>query len=249
MARTPSTLPGGPRLSDYLSLGVIAQVFPMPAVLTALEQSKSTSTRRRRLPAEVMMYYVLTLCLFRSVSTREVLRCLMDGFRLIRPDSPLLVSGKSSISRVRTQLGVDPFHKLRQSSVHWLSNENIPGAWYCGRRLVAIDGSTLSLPDEKRNRAFFGLPGCSRGQTAFPKMRISMLGVGHACTLFLVFGPLQGIGADTGKRAAIKYRPRHAYACRSGLYGLSLVVTGKKDGCRLALAGTQSTAFSCKGGT
>jgi len=156
MARTPSTLPGGPRLSDYLSLGVIAQVFPMPAVLTALEQSKCTSIRRRRLPAEVMVYYVLTLCLFRSVSTREVLRCLMDGFRLIRPESPFTVSNKSSISRARTRLGVAPFHQLRQSSVHWLSNESTPGAWYCGRRLVGIDGSTLRLPDEKGNRHFSG---------------------------------------------------------------------------------------------
>jgi len=173
MVRTPSTLPGGPRLSDYLSLGMIAQVFPMSAVLTALEQSKCTSIRRRRLPAEVMVYYVLTLCLFRSVSTREVLRCLMDGFRLIRPESLFTVSNKSSISRAR--LGVASFHQLRQSSVHWLSNESTFGAWYCGRRLVGIDGSTLRLPDEKGNRAFFGLPGCSRGQTAFPKLRISML--------------------------------------------------------------------------
>ncbi len=154
---------------------MIAQVFPVPAVLTALKQSKCNSIRRRRLPAEVMVYYVLTLCLFRSVSTREVLRCLMDGFRLIRPESPYAVSDKSSISRARTRLGMDPFHKLRQSSVRWLSNEHTPGAWYCGRRLVGIDGSTLNLPDEKRNPEFFGLPGCSRGQTAFPKLRISML--------------------------------------------------------------------------
>ena len=28
MARTAAVLPGGARLSDYLSLGVIAQVFP-----------------------------------------------------------------------------------------------------------------------------------------------------------------------------------------------------------------------------
>jgi len=161
MARARSTLPGGPRLSDYLSLGVIAQIYPMPAVVSALEQCGRASVRRRRLPAEVMVYYVLALCLFRSVSTREVLRCLADGFRWIRPETPLAVSGKSSISRARTRLGVDPFRKLRQSSVHWLSDESTPGAWYCGRRLVDLDGSTLDVPDEKRNRAFFGLPSSS----------------------------------------------------------------------------------------
>ena len=137
MARTPSTLPGGPRLSDYLSLGVIAQIFPIPAVVSALEQCGSTSIRRRRLPAEVMVYYVLALCLFRPASTKEVLRYLLDGIRWFRPESPLAVSGKSSISRAPARLGVEPFHKLRQSSVRWLSDESTPGAWYCGRRLVA----------------------------------------------------------------------------------------------------------------
>ena len=127
------------------------------------------------MPAEVMVYYVLALCLFRSVSTREVLRCLVDGFRWIRPGVPLAVSGKSSISRARTRLGVAPFRELRQSSVRWLSDERTPGAWYCGRRLVGLDGSTLSVPDESGNRAFFGLPGASRGQAAFPKLRISVL--------------------------------------------------------------------------
>ncbi len=167
MARTPSTLAGGPRLSDYLSLGVIAQVFPVSAVLTALKQSKCNSIRRRRLPAEVMVYYVLTLCLFRSVSTREVLRCLMDGFRLIRPESLYAVSDKSSISKARTRLGVDPFHKLRQSSVRWLSNEHTPSAWYCGRRLVGINGSTLWACTE------ITFPSCSEKDLVdFPKLHL-----------------------------------------------------------------------------
>jgi hypothetical protein len=32
MARTPASLPGGLRLSDYLSVGVIARAFPLAAV-------------------------------------------------------------------------------------------------------------------------------------------------------------------------------------------------------------------------
>ena len=29
MSRTQAVLPGGPRLSDYLSIGVLAQVYPI----------------------------------------------------------------------------------------------------------------------------------------------------------------------------------------------------------------------------
>ena len=35
MARKLATLPGGPRLSDYLSVGVIGQVFPVSAMRSA----------------------------------------------------------------------------------------------------------------------------------------------------------------------------------------------------------------------
>jgi len=247
MARTPSTLPGGPRLSDYLSLGVIAQVFPMPAVLTALEQSKCTSIRRRRLPAEVMVYYVLTLCLFRSVSTREVLRCLMDGFRLIRPESPFAVSNKSSISRARTRLGVAPFHQLRQSSVHWLSNESTPGAWYCGRRLVGIDGSTLSLPDEKGNREFFGLPGCSRGQTAFPKLRISMLlELGTRAPFAWCAGPYKESEQTQAKELLSNMGPGMLLLADRGYTGFPLWFRAKKTGADLLWRARSQPQFPVK---
>ena len=49
------------------------------------------------------------------------------------------------------------------------------GAFYRKWRLVAIDGSTLDLPDEKANREFFGVPGASRGKAAFPKLRFTAL--------------------------------------------------------------------------
>ena len=54
MARTQAVLPGGARLSDYLSVGVIAQIFPLPAVRAALDECSRRSQRQRSLPAEVM---------------------------------------------------------------------------------------------------------------------------------------------------------------------------------------------------
>ena len=79
MARTSASLPGGLRLSDYLSVGVIARVFPRVAVREALRRTERASVRQRALPADVMVYYVIVMALFRQASTREVLRCLMEG--------------------------------------------------------------------------------------------------------------------------------------------------------------------------
>ena len=175
MSRTQAVLPGGPRLSDYLSIGVIAQVYPIAAVREALASCGRGSRRRRDLPAEAMMYYVVALGLFRSVSAREVLRCLLEGLRWMSSDAALRVSGKSSISRARTRLGPAPFEALGAARVRPLADPATHGAWYRGRRLVAFDGSTLNVPDEAANRQAFGAPGASRGRAAFPQVRLTAL--------------------------------------------------------------------------
>ena len=157
MARTQAVLPGGARLSDYLSVGVIAQVYPLAQVKAALEESGRRSKRQRSLPAEVMVYYVIALGLFRSVSAREVLRCLVDGLRWMASGVPVRVSGKSSISRARTRLGAEPFEALCRTQVGLVAERQTRGAWYRGLRLVAFDGSTLDVPDEAENREAFGV--------------------------------------------------------------------------------------------
>ena len=175
MSRTQAVLPGGPRLSDYLSIGVLAQVYPIAAVRQALVSRGRESRRQRALPAEAMVYYVVALGLFRSVSAREVLRCLMESLRWLSSDAALRVSGKSSISRARTRLGSAPFEPLRALRVGPVADPATRGAWYRGRRLVAFDGSTLNVPDEATNRQAFGVPGASRGRAAFPQVRITAL--------------------------------------------------------------------------
>ena len=175
MSRTQAVLPGGPRLSDYLSIGVLAQVYPIAAVREALASCGRASLRQRALPAEAMVYYVVALGLFRSVSAREVLRCLMEGLRWVSSDATLRVSGKSSISRARTRLGSAPFEALRAARVEPVADPATRGSWYRGRRLVAFDGSTLNVPDEATNREAFGAPGASRGRAAFPQVRLTAL--------------------------------------------------------------------------
>ena len=249
MARTPASLPGGLRLSDYLSVGVIARVFPRTAVREALRRTERESVRRRSLPAEVMMYYVIAMSLFRQASTREVLRCLMEGLRWVSPELLVRVSGKSSISRARSRLGPQPFAALREACVRPLAAPSTAGAWYRGRRVVAIDGSSLSVPDEEANRRHFGLPGASRGQAGYPKLRLSVLmELGTRAPLAWCGGPVVGIGDGTGRTAGAASRARHADACRPVLRRLSVMVTGSGPWRRPPLAGeVEPSPFPCAG--
>jgi len=79
MARTTATLPAGPRITDDISLGVIAKTFPVEKIRSVLASTGRPSIREWDLPAQVVVYYVIALALYMQSSYREVLRCLLDG--------------------------------------------------------------------------------------------------------------------------------------------------------------------------
>jgi hypothetical protein len=70
MARTVAELPSGSRITDYVSLGVIAKTFPSSKVLTILEATSKNSVRQRDLPAHVVVYYVIALALYMQSSAK-----------------------------------------------------------------------------------------------------------------------------------------------------------------------------------
>ena len=95
MARTIAELPKGTRITDYISLGVLATTFPLSEVKAVLATQKKTSRRQRELPAHVVVYYVIALALFMQVSYREVLRCLLEGLAwLLGPRQAVKITGK-----------------------------------------------------------------------------------------------------------------------------------------------------------
>jgi hypothetical protein len=172
MARTLATLPAGSRITDYLSLGVIAKYFPPDKVQSVLHETKRTSVRQRDLPAHVVVYYVIALALYMRSSYREVLRCLREGVQwLMNPSTRMKVAGKSGISQARSRLGAAPLKALYDSVVTPVAGPETRGAWYRQWRLVSLDGSTLDVADTAENEKEFGRPGASRGASAYPKIR------------------------------------------------------------------------------
>ena len=59
MARTTAELPPGSRISDYVSLGVIAKYFPAATVDAILSEAGKASIRQQDLPAHVVVYSVV----------------------------------------------------------------------------------------------------------------------------------------------------------------------------------------------
>src|SRR6186997_3725887 len=175
MAGVAAGLPAGIRLSDHISLGVIARAVPPERVRQVLAETGKASERERDLPAPVMVYYAIALALYMGSSTREVLRCLLEGLRWLWGAEAVRVAGKSGISQARTRLGETPLRRLYERLVRPVATPATKGAWYREWRLVSLDGSCLDVADTAENEAAFGRPGAGRGESAFPQVRLVAL--------------------------------------------------------------------------
>jgi hypothetical protein len=175
MARTTAELPAGIRLTDHISLGILTAQFPLELVEQVLFETERVSARERELPAHVMVYYAIALALYADVSTREVLRCVVEGARWLGDPTATTMPSKSGISQARTRLGAAPLEALYRAVVVPVATAGTPGAWYRGWRVMSLDGTTLDVGDTVANARAFGRPASVRGANAtgaFPQVRL-----------------------------------------------------------------------------
>ena len=212
MAGVPTGLPAGVRVSDHVSLGVIAKTFPPDQVQKVLAETGKAS--ERDLPAQVMVYYAVAMGLYMGSSTREVLRCLLEGLRWLWGADAVKVVGKSGISQARSRLGEAPLRQLYEQVVQPVATRATKGAWYRTWRLVSLDGSTLDVADTTDNGVAFGYPGASRGKSAFPQLRFVAL---------VENGPHVLFGAKLGRYADSETTLAHdvVHALRPGMLCLA----------------------------
>lgn len=174
MARTAKKITNGNRIAEALSIGVLGRAYPRRQVRAILNKTGRESMRRRDLPMEAVVYYVIALGLFMETSYGEVLRCLIEGLSWLEGQEPARAAGKSGITFARQRLGAEPLEGL-YGQCRPQASEGTPGAFYKKLRLVSVDGSTLAVPDTAANRAGFGKPKSSRGEAAFPLLRFAAL--------------------------------------------------------------------------
>jgi hypothetical protein len=192
MARTKATLSSGARLADYLTIGFLAMNCPADKVRAALEAHGVESKRRRGLPHEVLVYFVMAMVLYANVAYEEVLRLVIEGLRQLLGDEGLAKATvtKGAISQARAHVGAAPLRQLYHEQVRPHGPASMASVWYRGLRLMAIDGSTLDMPDESANAEHYGYAGSSRGSSAYPQLRfVAMAECGTHTLCFAQPGP------------------------------------------------------------
>ena len=101
------------RLTDHIGLGVVSPRFDRDLLEEVLNRTGRREKRSRRLPAHVMIRYVIAMGLYFDESYDEVMRRLVGNLRKLGSfDDDWQVPTKSAIAQARQRLGPEPVKTL-----------------------------------------------------------------------------------------------------------------------------------------
>jgi hypothetical protein len=188
----------GGRLTDWISLGVLASSVPRDAVDEAvMAAGKGARRSGGKLPPHVMVYFAMALALFAEEDYEEVAARLTETLASWGCwDDSWSTPTSGGITQARKRLGPEPLELLFDRVAGPVAGELTRGAFLRHWRLMAIDGFELDVPDTPANAAAFGYPAGAREHPAFPKVRVVTVGeCGSHAKVAAQMGPVGGKGS------------------------------------------------------
>lgn len=128
------------------------------------------SIRRRRLPAEQVVWLVIGMALYR----REPIERIVEKLDLAVPDAKGTLLAKSAIAQARQRLKDEALEYLfTVTATEWSARSADAHRWR-GYALYGWDGTTMRVPDSPENREEFGgqRNGAGRGDSGYPMVRV-----------------------------------------------------------------------------
>lgn len=177
--------PSAVRLTDRISLGVLAEVFPRDVIEDVLTETGRRERRSRLLPAHVMVRFCQAMCLFFGDDYEEVMRKLVGSLKSMSSwHDDWKVPSTSAITQARQRLGAGPLRVLFEKTAVPVAGRGTKGAWLGSRRLMAVDGFMVDVPDTAENAAEFGRQSNGKKASALPQVLAVVLGEcgSHAVT-------------------------------------------------------------------
>ena len=167
-------------------LGELTQHLPFDMVDAALTATRTTQARLRDLPSRVVVYLLLAACLFPEVGYLGVWRKLTAGLAGIATVTP----SAGGLGQARHRIGAAPLRWLFDLLRGPAAGPRQRGTWWRGLLVCAIDGTTLTVPDNPRMLARFTKQRGNHGGTGYPQVRlVALLACGTRTVIDAVFGP------------------------------------------------------------
>jgi hypothetical protein len=139
-------------------------------ISAALEATGTATLRRRRLPAEMVIWLMIGIALIRNRRISEVVSCL----DLALPVPSGRTVAPASIPPARERLGAEPIKWLfEHTGAVWAAEGANEQRWR-GLAIYGIDGTSLRVADSPENRSTFGghKGGPNAAESGYPIMRV-----------------------------------------------------------------------------
>lgn len=138
----------------------------------ALEATGTATLRKRRLPAEQVIWLVLGMALYRQLPIDE----LVERLDLVLPGTGKARVAKSAVAQARARLGDEPMKWLFERCSSKWGHESARRHDWRGLALYGVDGTTVRLPDSQENRDHFGSQqGRNETMSGYPLARVVTL--------------------------------------------------------------------------
>lgn len=135
----------------------------------ALEATGTATVRRRRLPADQVIWMVLGMGLLRD----EAIDRVVDSLELALPSGRGGLVARSAIAQARQRLGEEPLaHLFAMTAAAWAAKSADRHRWR-DLAVYGADGTTLRVADTEENRTAFGDQSAgARGPSGYPLVRV-----------------------------------------------------------------------------
>lgn len=217
----------GRRLED-IGKQFTVEVFgrdAQPMIEDSLKKNNKHLQRESKLAPVLTVWTVLALCLRREISYKNVFSWLLSGPRSTGLEIPRNPVAAGAITHARKRIGVDV---LRDFFYATTDKACQLAADFRGYVSLALDGTTMTMPDTPANVKRFGRPGTGRGKAAFPQTRVvAMVATAVHAIVDIAFGPY--VGKQTGERTLaidliLKNAGEHIlFLLDKGFYGFELL--------------------------
>lgn len=147
--------------------------LPDALLREAFEVTGTATLRKRRLPAEQVVWLILGMAIMSEKSIEDVVMKL--DLALPAPNGKAVAS--SSIADARARIGPEPVQYLfEMTGSQWAAKSAAEHQWR-GLSIFGIDGSTLRVHDSAETREVFGGQRCdeTKGDSGYPMARVVAL--------------------------------------------------------------------------
>ncbi|MFE7431335.1 IS4 family transposase [Streptomyces sp. NPDC057545] len=187
-------------------LGELTQLIPFEMVDEALIATGRVQERLRDLPSRVVVYLLLAACLFPEAGYPGVWRKLTGALAGL----PVAAPSASALAQARRRVGSRPLRWLFDLLRGPAPTPQAPGTRWRDLLVVALDGTTLTVPDAPAVLTRFTKQAGNHGGTGYPQVRLlALVACGTRTLIDAVFGPTT-VGETT-------YAPRLLPSLRPGM--------------------------------